>query len=250
MDNKSKVNNLILKSAYITIIILIIAVIALIILKYNVEGEKNMPFKLSSIIVISNAEGYQEKENKEYLWDAEIYQINDIYLNIEKNKNYKDEEIIKSVIIENIEIDPKPLIGNIEIYRSSNEEKNLFSYSEEYKINDKLEYIGDTTQDLKKLKISNQGNTLMLRAVNKTGKKYISNDNEFKHSGKLLEKAGILYEQIKGKVSFDLVINLESDISFRAKVELELPTGDIVKEGTSSLEIKDMKNIVFKREQV
>lgn len=250
MDNKSKVNNLILKSAYITIIILIIAVIALIILKYNVEGEKNMPFKLSSIIVISNAEGYQEKENKEYLWDAEIYQINDIYLNIEKNKNYKDEEIIKSVIIENIEIDPKPLIGNIEIYRSSNEEKNLFSYSEEYKINDKLEYIGDTTQDLKKLKISNQGNTLMLRAVNKTGKKYISNENEFKHSGKLLEKAGILYEQIKGKVSFDLVINLESDISFRAKVELELPTGDIVKEGTSSLEIKDMKNIVFKREQV
>lgn len=250
MDNKSKVNNLILKSAYITIIILIIAVIALIILKYNVEGEKNMPFKLSSIIVISNAEGYQEKENKEYLWDAEIYQINDIYLNIEKNKNYKDEEIIKSVIIENIEIDPKPLIGNIEIYRSSNEEKNLFSYSEEYKINDKLEYIGDTTQDLKKLKISNQGNTLMLRAVNKTGKKYISNDNEFKHSGKLLEKAGILYEQIKGKVSFDLVINLESDISFRAKVELELPIGDIVKEGTSSLEIKDMKNIVFKREQV
>lgn len=250
MDNKSKVNNLILKSAYITIIILIIAVIALIILKYNVEGEKNMPFKLSSIILISNAEGYQEKENKEYLWDTEIYQINDIYLNIEKNKNYKDEEIIKSVIIENIEIDPKPLIGNIEIYRSSNEEKNLFSYSEEYKINDKLEYIGDTTQDLKKLKISNQGNTLMLRAVNKTGKKYISNENEFKHSGKLLEKAGILYEQIKGKVSFDLVINLESDISFRAKVELELPTGDIVKEGTSSLEIKDMKNIVFKREQV
>ena len=87
MDNKSKVNNLILKSAYITIIILIIAVIALIILKYNVEGEKNMPFKLSSIILISNAEGYQEKENKEYLWDTEIYQINDIYLNIEKNKN-------------------------------------------------------------------------------------------------------------------------------------------------------------------
>lgn len=250
MDNKSKVNNLILKSAYITIIILIIAVIALIILKYNVEGEKNMPFKLSSIIVISNAEGYQEKENKEYLWDAEIYQINDIYLNIEKNKNYKDEEIIKSVIIENIEIDPKPLIGNIEIYRSSNEEKNLFSYSEEYKIKDKLEYIGDTTQDLKNLKISNQGNTLMLRAVNKTGKKYISNDNEFKHSGKLLEKVGISYEEIKSKVSFDLVINLESEISFRAKVELELPIGDIVKEGASSLEIKDMKNIVFKREQM
>ena len=95
--NDTKINKLILKSAYITIIILIIAVIALIILKYNVEGEKNMPFKLSNIIVISSAEGYQESENKEYIWDAEIYQKNDIYLNIEKNINYKETEIIKSI---------------------------------------------------------------------------------------------------------------------------------------------------------
>ena len=250
MDRKAKVNDLILKSAYITIIVLIIAVIALIILKYNVEGEKNMPFKLSSIIVISNAEGVQEKENKEYTWDAEIYQINDIYLNIEKNKNYKEEEFIKSIVIENIEIDEKPQVGDIEFYRASNEEKNLFNYSEEYKINDKLEYIGNTNLDLKNFKISNQGNTLVLRAVNKTGKKFTSNEKELKHSGKLLEKVEIEYEQIKGKVSFDLVINLESDISFRAKVELELPIGDIIKEGASSIEIKEMKNIVFKREQM
>lgn len=250
MENKSIIKNLILKSAYITIILLIVAVIALIILKYNVEGEKNMPFKLSSIIVISNAEGYQQKENKDYLWDAEVYQINDIYLNIEKNKNYKEEEFIKSIVIENIEIKDNPLVGNFEFYRVLGEEKDLFSYSEEYKINDKLEYTGDTKIDLKNFKILNQGNTLILRAVNKTGETYTSNDKELKHSGELLEKVGISYEQIKSKVSFDLVINLESDISFRAKVELELPTGDISKEGASSLEIKDMKKIVFKREQM
>lgn len=250
MNDKAKVNNLILKSAYLTIIVLIIVVIALIILKYNVEGEKNMPFKLSSIIVISNAEGYQEKENKDYLWDAEIYQVNDIYLNIEKNKNYKDEEIIKSILVENIETNEKPLVGTVEFYRASNDEKELFNYSEEYKINNKVEYIGDITTDFKNLKISNQGNTLILRAVNKTGKNYTSNDKELKHSGKLLEKVGVSYEQIKGEVSFDLVINLESNISFRAKIELELPIGDIIKEGAASLEIKDMKNIVFKREQM
>ena len=83
MDDKSKINKLILKSAYIVIIVLIIAVIALIILKYNVEGEKNMPFKMSSIILLSSAEGNQDKENKEYNWDTEIYQNNDIYI---KNK--------------------------------------------------------------------------------------------------------------------------------------------------------------------
>lgn len=250
MGNESKINKLILKSAYITIIILIIAVIALIILKYNVEGEKNMPFKLSSIIVISNAEGYQEKENEEYIWDTEIYQINDIYLNIEKNKNYKEVELIKSVVIENIKIEEEPVVGSIDLYRTTNEENNLFNYNEEYKVTDRIEYIGDVESNLKDLKISNQGNTIILRAVNKTGKKYTSNEEEFKHSGKLLEKVGISYEEIKSKISFDLVISLESDISFRANIELDLPIGDIVKEGASSLEIKDMKNIVFKREQM
>ena len=58
MDYESRINKLILKGAYFVIIILIIAVIALLVLKYEVEGEQNMPFKLSSIIVISNAEGY------------------------------------------------------------------------------------------------------------------------------------------------------------------------------------------------
>jgi len=250
MDDNSKVNKLILKSAYITIVVLIIAVIALIILKYNVEGEKNMPFKLSRIIVISNAEGYQEKENKDYLWDVEVYQTNDIYLNIEKNKNYKEIELIKSVIIENIKIEQIPSVGNIELYRATNEEKEIFNYKEEYKINDKLEYIGNINSDLKNLKISNQGNTLVLRVVNKTDKKYTSNEKEFEHSGKLLEKVGISYEQIKSKISFDLVISLESGIAFRATIELELPVGDIIQEGASSIEIKDMKNIVFKREQI
>lgn len=250
MDDNSKVNKLILKSAYVTIVILIIAVIALIILKYNIEGEKNMPFKLSSILVISNAEGYQEKESKEYKWDTEIYQINDIYLNIEKNKNYKEIELIKSVTIENVKIEENPLVGNIELYRAANEEKQLFNYEQEYQIKEKVEYIGDLSSDLKNLKISNQGNALILRAINKTGKKYTSNEKEFEHNGKLLEKVGISYEQIKSKISFDLVIGLESGIAFRATIKLELPVGNIIQEGASSLEIKDMKNIVFKREQI
>ena len=89
MEERSKLRSLILKSAYAVVIVLIIAVVALLILKYDVEGEKNMPFKLSSIIVASTAEGIQN-ENDEYKWDAEIYQNNDIYINIEKNKNYKE----------------------------------------------------------------------------------------------------------------------------------------------------------------
>jgi len=249
MDDNSKINKLILNSAYVVIIVLIIAVIALLILKYEVEGEQNMPFKLSSIIIVSNAEGYQEKENKEYRWDTEIYQNNDVYLNIEKNKNYKKAEAIKSILIDNIRINEEPQVGSIELYRPSSDSLQTYSYKEEYKIIDSIEYIGDTASDIKNLKVSNQGNTLIFRILNKTGKKYTSNEEEFEHNWKLLDKVGISYEQIKSNISFDLTIILESDISFKATVELELPVGDIAKEGSSSLEITNMKNIVFKREQ-
>ncbi len=248
MNNNEKLNKLILKSAYITIIILIAVIIALLILKYNVEGEKNMPFKLSNLIVISSAEGHQEQENEKYLWDTEIYQTNDIYISIEKNKNYKETEIIKSISIENIKIDSAPTIGNIKFYKTSNNEKALFTYTEEYEINNNIEYIGDLNTDLSNLKISNQGGTLIIRAVNKTEKQYTSNEKEFEHNGKLLNKVEISNEEIKATISFDLVIKLESDIAFRAQIKLDLPTGDISKEGTSSTEIKE--NIIFKREQI
>lgn len=247
MNEESKLNKLILKGAYAIIIVLIIAVIALLILKYEVEGEQNMPFKLSSILVLSNAEGYQEAESKEYKWDTEIFQINDIYLNIEKNKNYKETEIIKSIKIENVVVNEKPKVGEITFYRSASNDKNLFSYKEEYEINEGIEYMGDVKSDLSNLKISNQGGTIILRAVNKTGKEYTSNEKEFEHSGKLLSEVDILSEDIKSTVSFDLVINLESEISFRANIKLDLPVGDIITEGYASSEITE--NIVFKREQ-
>ena len=245
--NDPRVNKLILRCAYIIIAVLIITVIALLILKYDVEGEKNMPFKLSSIIAISSAEGYQEKENSKYKWDVEIYQNNDIYLNIEKNKNYKGIEIIKSIKIENVKINEEPTVGTFKFYRTSGEQ-NVFTYKEEYEIKDSLEYTGDLKTDLNNLKISNQGGTIIIRAVNQTGKRYTSNEKEFEHNGKLLEKAGISFEDVKSKIEFDLVITLETELSFRANIELELPTGNIVEQGSSNTEIKDMKDIVFKRE--
>lgn len=250
MDEESKINKLILKSAYATIIVLIIAVIALIMLKYNVEGEKNMPFKLSSMLILSNAEGYQENSDTEYRWDTKIYQNNDIYLNIEKNKNYKETELIKSISIENLNIDKKPLIGEIKFYRVASEDKTVFTYKEEFEIKDKIEYEGDLESKLSDLKISNQGGTLIIRIVNNTGKEYKSNEKEIEHSGKLLNVVGLTNEEINSKISFDLVIKLESGISFRAKVSVDIPIGDITKEGYASTEIKDTKNVVFKREQI
>ena len=75
------------------IAILILIIVVLLILKYQVEGEKNMPFELSKIMVISTAEGISKEENQTS-WNLNIVQNNDIYIEISKNKNYKETEII------------------------------------------------------------------------------------------------------------------------------------------------------------
>lgn len=248
MYENEKLKSLILKSSYIFVIVLIIAVVILLILKYNVEGEKNMPFKLSDLILISSAEGFQDEEDSEYKWNVDIYQTNDIYLNIEKNKNFKENDAIKSIIIENLKVEKEPQSGKIEFYRPSGDEKNLFEYKDEYRINSKIEFVGSKEADIKNLKISNQGNTIMIRAVNKLDKKYASNNDSIEHSGRLLKETGITLEEIEAEISFDLIINLESDVSFKANIKQNIPIGNIANEGTISKEITNLKNIVFKRQ--
>ena len=50
-------------SISIAMLIVILTIVVIVIIKYNVEGEKNMPFKLSKITIISTAEGLEPEEN-------------------------------------------------------------------------------------------------------------------------------------------------------------------------------------------
>ena len=80
----------------ILVIILAIFITLIIIFKYQVEGETNMPFKLSKILVVSTAEGVQ-KDGSQEKWNLDIFQNNDVYFTIEKNEKNKEEEKIESV---------------------------------------------------------------------------------------------------------------------------------------------------------
>lgn len=247
MEENSILKKIIKRNVLFFILVLFIALIGLIILKYHVEGEQNMPFDLSEILVVSTAEGNQKEETGDNNWNVDIYQTNDVYLNIKKNKNYKDTEIIKNIEIKNINIDEKPSIGKIELYVPSNENE-IYNYEENYKINSNIVFEGDKKSDIKNLKISNQGGTIVFRIVNKTGKEYISNDEELKHDGTLLQKAEVNNEDIKAKISFDIVITLESGVSFSGKITLEIPVDDVTTQGVTNLDKKDMKDVVFKRQ--
>ena len=230
----------------IFIISLFIACIALVILKYNVEGESNMPFQLSSIMVISNAEGIQ-REEKQATWDMDIMQNNDIYIEISKNKNYKETEVIEEIVLDNFKTINFPIKGETKVYRPSEQENLLYEYKDEYIITDELKYKGEETTNIKNLDIANQGGMIMFRYANTYMGEYISDDEEIKHDGTLISKLDLKNDEIKFKIAFDITIKLKSEKEYKATIELELPVGNIIEEGTSSYEKTNFKDVVFKR---
>ena len=112
----------------IAVIVLAIIITGIISMKYYVEGETNMPFTLSKITIVSTAEGV-ENEGAQEKWNLSIFQNNDIYFSIEKNDNNKEDEIIESVSIENIQVLENPKVGQIKTYMPNSSDGRLFSYS-------------------------------------------------------------------------------------------------------------------------
>lgn len=234
-------------AAYFGILAIIIALIVIffIMYKYQVEGEAIPPFKISKMVVVSSA----KTENLELIdgvYNADIIQNNDIKISIIKNPEYKKEAIIRKITINNIQIDKKQAIGDIEIYRPSRGAK-LYDYKEEYKIQNNLEYVGAQETYLKgeNLEISNQGGIIEFSIIESNIQKLKYNENEtVKVDGTLLRQIG--KERLSYKVYFDLIIELESDLKLKTKITLDLPTGDIFENGIETLEETNMKTI-FKR---
>lgn len=248
---KEKIINLMHKKLFhlcviIIIIVTLLFILGMTILKYNVEGETNMPFELTKIAIISSSEGI-DKENSEAKWDFTVNQNNDIYLYIEKNKNYSKTEVIDSVVINNFNFEKQNPIGEMKIYKPDSIDQNrIFKTNDENKV-DLIEYIGDINSNIKDLKMSNQGDVISFRISNNNLNEYISNDEEVINHNDLLKKINLTNEDLKVKVSFDITIKLKSGKEFQSNINLDTPVGDVVQNGTTSTEITDLTNFIFKR---
>lgn len=228
----------------IVIITIILFTLGIIILKYNVEGETNMPFQLSKISIISSSEG-MDKETTDTKWAFDVYQSNDIFLYIDKNEEYGKTEVIKSIIVNNIQIEAKQK-DNIKIYKpDEQEEKLIFKNKEENKV-EEIEYTGAMESNLKQLKISNQGGLVAFRCSNDNLATYTSDDEEINHY-ELLKKAGVKQEDLETKITFDLTIKLEEGKEYKSTIHLNLPVEDVIEKGMTSIEITDLKDFIFKR---
>ena len=229
----------------IVILTVIIFTLGLILLRYNVEGESNVPFELTKVILISSGDGVS-KQVDGYQWSYDINHNNDIYIYIEKSKQYTKQEAIKSILIDEIQVKKNVNIGQTKFYRPNVlEEGGYFKNSEENHI-ENIEYLGAMEANIKDLKISNQGGILSFRYSNEKIAEYLSNEQEINYN-ELLKKSNVPEENLKATISFNMTILLESGKEYKVNLSFELPTDKIIETGTSSTEITDLKNVAFKR---
>lgn len=233
----------ILKPAIIKmIIILVFFVILLLMLKYAIQGEspKDLPFYVEKITVASTADSIK-KDTTDFLWCGDLVQVNDIYLKIDKNENKNS--AIKNIYINNFQIEKPlyPVDTNInKIYSTAEQEKYLDENLQE------IQFVGSEKTDLENLTIGNQGGTIGFRFLLTNLGEYKSNENQITYNGTLLQNLNITFEQIKCKISFDCIIETDKGIKYKTNISVDVPSGDIIKEGYSVKEVPET-DLIFKR---
>ena len=214
-------------------------------LRYQVEGETNLPFELSKMIVVSTAESNEIEAVADTKWNFSVNQYNDIYLEIQKNDEYTKNTNIKNITFENFVIEKNSGAENIKLYRANSEGKVV--EDEAHLVGSSLTYKGEKETNLDELKISNQGSIILLRSVNQNVCEVRSNDEEIVHDGTLLAKGNANSEDLNYKLSFDVVIETSRDIKYKGTISIELPTGDVQTQGKTQLEKTDFSDVIFKR---
>lgn len=241
-------------------IILFIFIAIFTVVKYEVEGEKKLPFNLGKIIIISsattepqtsenieeNVEQQEQKQEESYLWKENVIQTNDVYIYLDKNEEFK-EEIIKNIKIENIKILKPVNLGKIQVYMPNSLDGELYKYTNDFLVNTSLTYKGALADNKKTLEIGNQGGCVCLSFANVGLGVYKSNEDEYIEQGAyILEKMNINNEDLKFKVSFDLIIEV-SNKSYKGTITLDMPAGEVVGKKECHIEITDFKDVIFKR---
>ena len=229
----------------IVIIFAILCMAGILILRYQVEGESNMPFKITKISIVESVEGNAIQGAMEK-WNLHVNQNNDIYIYIEKNSNYGKTEIIEEVEINNIVINKQKEKGELKLYKPVMDEKRMFINSVENEITG-ITYKGELESNIKEQKISNQGGIIAFRYGINNLSQYISeNDEQIDHS-QLLKLTNITQEDLQTKLSFNIIIKLTSGKKYQATINLDVPTEDIIEKGTIGKEITELDGIIFKR---
>ena len=239
-------NNLLKKCLFLLFLAIIIVIVFYIIVRYDAEGEKNLPFSISKILLVSTVNGHAN-DDPENIWNINIEQVNDIYMYINRADNI--EETIKEIKLNNFIINKKPELGELKLLRPTGELSNLYNHSEQNYLDSEIIYSGGLIDDMKALEISNTGGILGFRFALENLGTFISNENEeINYDGRLLSNLGITdIQKLQFNVSFDVTIKTSKNINYNGNISLDMPVENLITEGNVSREITDFSNVVFKR---
>lgn len=241
-----KKDNILKRCIFFCVLAIILLLVVCVMVRYEVEGEKKLPFSVTKMLIVSTVDG-QRVEDESNIWNIDIRQANDIYMYINKTANNTD-ELIKEISVENFQILKSPQRGQLKVYRPTGELENLYQYSQQDYLNTKITYIGEQIDDIKALEVSSTGGMIGFRVSLDELGKFISNESEeISYDGSLLKNINVNNEEIKTSIMFDLIIETNENIKYKGTFTLELPKGNIIEEGSSSLEITDFSDIIFKR---
>jgi len=206
-------------------------------------GSGNMEIKLKDESVIyytAPSATLMYRDIKDYINDDK-----------EKNKNIESESKLKSIKIKRTSSIVKPKKGQISVLLpTSNNINKIFLNSTENYLNKTIEYNANTSDNLEKQEICQDGGMIAFRISNQNIGEYISNEgDEIKYDKSLLEKAGIDESELKFTAEIDLVIELSEDEKYKGTISLELPTDTFENRGSITTEITDTSKIIFKRNE-
>ena len=229
-------------------IAIVIAFAVFTVMKYDVEGEKNVPFRIGKVIAISSATTEPATNQEEnYIWNEKVIQTNDVYIYLDKDTNYKKDEVIKSVKIDNIKIIQNVKLGKVQVYMPNSLNDGMYKYVNDFLVNSSLTYNGATNDNAKSLEIGNQGGCVCISFANVGLENYKSNEaKEIEQGGAILSLMNIANEDLKFKVSFDLIIET-NEKTYKTNLVLDLPIADLVGQKETHTEITDFSKNVFKR---
>ena len=248
MDKKTIIS-IIKRVLFGVFLLAMIGVVIFIIKKYEIEGEKNLPYSLEKILIVSNVDG-KRNEDAENIWNISLSEYNDVYVYIKNDENISEDVTIKDITLDNFKVTSKAKKGDLKLYRPTGELNNLYTYSEQSYLENNIVFQGSKIDDLKNLEIGNKGGVMAFRTSLENLGNYTSNeDTEIVYNGSLLQKVGVNLEDIKFSMQMDITIQTSENVSFKGTINLDFPAGDIVTNGSSNIEITDFSNIVFKRIQ-
>ena len=239
---KKSTQKIINRIIFIVIIFAILCGIGIYILKYEVQGETNIPFEITKIAIAQSVNGI-ENEGHQEKWNFNVSENNDIYIYLEKNSRYNKTEIIKDVTINNIKINKTDSIGETKIYKPVEDEKVMFKNTNENET-EEIVYTGEMESNVKQQKISNQGGIIAFRYAINNLSNYISNENEEVDYGKLLQLTDIKEENIKTTISFDFIITLTTNRKYQTNIQIDIPAKEVIEKGVAT-DVTISHNVTF-----